>query len=263
MNLREPWAVRPNRHICLVVACLLLLVSMLPIAAQATAPEVTFPEAEGLVNDFAGVIDEDSEEAIWQVAAELWQTKGIELAVVTVASTAPLDINTYAYRLFSEWGIGDKDLNNGLLVLLSTAEREIKIEVGLGLEGDLNDAKAGRILDAALPDLKANRYGPGLLVISQQLKSALTNVEGEGKSLGSVFPEVSGVAIFGGGYILAIILAIIFRQNWLLYLLIRLPASLMRGSGRGGRGGGGGFGGGGFGGFGGGRSGGGGAGRGF
>ncbi len=261
MNLREPWAVKPIRLAWLLAACLLVLVLCLPAMAQAATPEVVFPKAEGLVNDFAGVIDEESEEAIWQVAADLWQSKGIELAVVTVDSTAPLDINTYSYRLFREWGIGDQEENNGLLVLLSTTEREIKIEVGLGLEGDLNDAKAGRILDAALSDLKANRYGPGLLVVSQQLNSALTNVEGEGKSLFSDFSEVSGVAIFGGGYILAIILAIIFRQNWLLYLLIRLPASLMRNSGRGGRGGGGG--GGGFGGFGGGRSGGGGAGRGF
>lgn len=254
MSLNATWAVRPSRLIWVLAVCLVLSGLLLPALVQA-APESTFPKAEGLVNDFANVIDDASEEAIWQVAADLWQSKGIELAVVTVESTAPLDVNTYAYRLFKEWGIGDQESDNGLLVLLSTTEREIKVEVGLGLEGDLNDAKVGRILDQAVPELAADRFGPGLLIIGQQLSSALTNVDGEGKSLWSELPQVSGVALFGGGYLLAIILAVIFRQHWLLYLLLRLPASLMRG-GRGGRGGGGGFGG-----FGGGSSGGGGAGR--
>ncbi|MGI6359264.1 MAG: TPM domain-containing protein [Bacillota bacterium] len=248
-----------QRRVARAAACAVLCLFLFAATVQAAPPEVEFPEPLGLVNDYANVIDSASEQAIWQVAANLWQEKGIELAVVTVDTTAPLDIYTYSYRLFKEWGIGDQHLNNGLLVLLSVGEREINVEVGLGLEGDLNDAKVGRVLDRAVPQLAEHQFGPGLLTVSEQLAIELSQVEGEGKSLWSGMPQVGGIAVFGSGYLLAIILAAIFRQNWLLYLLLRLPASIMFG-GRGRRGGGG-FGGGGFGGFGGGRSGGGGASR--
>lgn len=255
--MQKQRAAPPKGLKSVIMLSLLLVVALWPGLAQAVAPEASFPSPMGLVNDFANVLDDASEQAIGQVAADLWQNKGIELAVVTIGSTDPLDINTYAYQLFQQWGIGEQKQNNGVLVLLNTGARQVRIEVGLGLEGDLNDAKVGRILDLALPDLKVDKFGSGLLTISQQLQAAVANVDGQGKSLGQQLPQVTGVAIFGGGYLLLLIFAIIFRQNWLLFLLLRLPMMFIRGGG--GRGGGGG----GFGGFGGGRSGGGGAGRDF
>lgn len=239
-----------------LILSLSLLLLVMPSVIQAGAPEPTFPSPVGLVNDFANVLTDSEEQAIWDVAADLWQGQGIELAVVTVSSIDPLDINTYAYKLFREWGIGDQGENDGVLVLLCTDPRKIRIEVGLGLEGDLPDAKVGRILDQGLPELQADHYGAGLLTISRQLATALSDVQGEGKSLWQQLPEVSGPMLFGGGYLLLILLAIIFRQHWLLHLLLRLPFMFFRGGGRGG-------GGGGFGGFGGGRSGGGGSSRDF
>ncbi len=233
----------------------LLIILSLP-ATAAAAPDVSFPKPQGLVNDFAGVISDAEESSITQVAAQLWQQKGIELAVVTVDSTDPLDLNTYAFRLFRDWGIGDSKDHNGLLVLMDMQTRSIRIEVGIGLEGVITDAKAGRALDKAMPELRANQYGAGLLAITQELAVQLAAEEGEGKPLFGIDPEIQGVAGFAGAYIVLIILAAIFRQHWLLHLLLRLPFMVLRG----GRGGGGG---GGFGGFGGGKSGGGGASRNF
>lgn len=253
--MQRQWVTPPKGLKSVIALSLLLVVALWPCLTQAAAPEASFPSPVGLVNDFANVLDDASKQAIGQVATDLWQNQGIELAVVTIGSTDPLDINTYTYRLFQQWGIGAQKQNNGLLVLLCTNPRQIKIEVGLGLEGDLNDAKVGRILDQGLPDLQADKYGPGLLTISQQLQAAVANVGGQGKSLWEQVPQASGVAVFGGGYLLLVIFALIFRQQWLLYLLLQLPLMFFRG-GRGG-------GGGGFGGFGGGKSGGGGAGRDF
>lgn len=233
----------------------LLLVLAWPLPTDA-APD--FPEPLGLVNDFANVLGVQERVEIQRVAERLWQSNGVELAIVTVQNTRPYDTETYAFRLFRAWGIGEAKADNGLLVLLNMEEREIRIEVGTGLEGYVTDAKAGRILDAALPELQAGRYGQGLLVISEELAQAVIEAPGQGKELANILPEISPVGALLLGYIGLIIFASIFRLHGLLYFLLRFPGLFLRG-GRGGRGGWGG--GGGFGGFGGGRSSGGGASR--
>lgn len=237
-------------------ALVLLVVLAWPLQASA-APD--FPEPLGLVSDFANVLGMQERVEIQRIAERIWQSNGVELAVVTVEDTSPLDTDTYAFRLFRAWGIGEAKADNGLLVLLNMGEREIRIEVGTGLEGYVNDAKAGRILDAALPDLQADRFGQGLVVISQGLAKAVEVVPGEGKGLWDVLPQVGPVGGLLLLYIGLILFAALFRRHGLLYFLLRLPG-LFFSSGRGGRGGwGGGGGGGSFGGFGGGKSSGGGA----
>ncbi|NLY54104.1 MAG: TPM domain-containing protein [Firmicutes bacterium] len=243
-----------RRSLFLVLAWLMVLI--LPSIAVA-APDVKFPEPVGLVNDFAGVLTPQEEAQIRQVAEMLWQSNGVELAVVTVLDTSPYDTNTYAFRLFRAWGIGEQKKDNGLLVLLNMEEREIRIEVGTGLEGYVTDAKAGRILDQALPEFRANRYGSGLYVIVQELAQAVREAPGEGKPLWRAVEQMGPVGTAVVSYIGLIIFAVLFRRHDLLYLLLRLPGLFLSG-GRGGRGGRGGWGGGSWGGgggdFGGGRS---------
>lgn len=239
-----------QRYRCIGWALVLLVVLAWPLQASA-APD--FPEPLGLVSDFANVLGMQERVEIQRIAEKLWQSNGVELAVVTVEDTSPLDTDTYTFRLFRAWGIGEAKADNGLLVLLNMGEREIRIEVGTGLEGYVNDAKAGRILDAALPDLQAGRFGQGLVVISQELAEAVQAVPGEGKELWDVLPQVGPVGGILLLYIGLILFAALSRQHGLLYFLLRLPGLLFS-SGRGGRGGGGSFGG-----FGGGKSSGGGA----
>lgn len=77
------------------------------------------------------------------------------MVVVTVQSLGGRDIESYSIGLAREWGIGDKDDDSGVLLLLSTGDRQVRIEVGKGLEGSLTDGKSGRILDSyAVPYLK-------------------------------------------------------------------------------------------------------------
>lgn len=246
------------------LALVLLTILAWP-SLMVAAPKAEFPEPVGLVNDFADVLAVQERDAILRIAEQLWQSNGVELAVVTIADSYPLDTNTYAFRLFRAWGIGEEKADNGLLVLLNVGERDVRIEVGTGLEGYVNDAKAGRILDRGLPDLQANRYGQGLLLISQELATAVREAPGEGKSLGDDLLQMSPIGALLLTYIGLIIFAALFRMNGLLYFLLRFPGMFLGGSrgGRGGRGGYGGWGGGGggFGGFGGGRSSGGGASR--
>jgi uncharacterized protein len=73
-------------------------------------------------------------------------------------------VETFALDILREWGIGDKDLDNGLLILLSIDERVSRIEVGYGLEGILNDAKTGRFQDTyMLPYYTSGDFDQGIL----------------------------------------------------------------------------------------------------
>lgn len=111
-----------------------------------------FPKPAGFVNDYAGILPNAQ-----QLEAELSEYEKnttIEIAVVTLDSL-PEDhtMETYAVELFSEWGIGKKD-DNGILVLIvknQTAGKRMRIELGYGIQGYITGAEAGRMLDNALP----------------------------------------------------------------------------------------------------------------
>lgn len=129
------------------------------------AQEVEYPKPIGYVNDFANVIPDKDEIEISQLIYELKQkTKGVEIAVVTIESIAPLTIEEYAVRLYEKWGIGKKGVDNGVLVLLAIKERKMRIEVGYGLEGVLPDGKCGEIRDRfMIPYFKQGEFGKGVV----------------------------------------------------------------------------------------------------
>ena len=82
-------------------------------------------------------------------------------------------IDDYALHLFNEWGIGHKEDNRGLLVLLSMEERKARIEVGRGFETLFPDERAAAILAEMIPDLKVHHYGQALLSCTKTLASAV------------------------------------------------------------------------------------------
>jgi uncharacterized protein len=82
-----------------------------------------------------GALRPDTEAQINQAISATEKSHGVELAVVVVQSPDGLTIEDYAVRLFKAWGIGKKDRDNGLLFLWSTGDRQLKVEVGYGLEG--------------------------------------------------------------------------------------------------------------------------------
>ncbi|MBI5078906.1 TPM domain-containing protein, partial [Candidatus Saganbacteria bacterium] len=111
------------------------------------AKDAVFPPYGGFVNDFAGVLDPAMIKKMGELSYVLEQETSAELVVVTIKTTAPLDPKEYAVKLFKEWKIGKAGKDNGILILLSTDEQRVEIEVGYGLEGTVNDAKAGEIID--------------------------------------------------------------------------------------------------------------------
>lgn len=113
--------------------------------------------------DYANVLTAETETFIIEHSAALAEETGAQIAVATVDSLDGLPVMEYGLNLLRSWGVGDKEKNNGAVILLSTGDREIGISVGYGLEGALNDAKAGRLIDTcALPSLKENNYDNGI-----------------------------------------------------------------------------------------------------
>ena len=138
------------------------IVSFSAFAAFAAAQDVSIPTLTPYVTDFAGVIEPQYKNAINDYASNLEAATTAEIAVLTVRSTQPMSIEEYAVKVFEKNGIGQKGKDNGVLVVVATDDRAWRIEVGYGLEGQLNDAKAGRIGRTYMTTyFKEGNYGEG------------------------------------------------------------------------------------------------------
>lgn len=210
----------------------------------------------GYVNDFAQVIPAGERTALENKIANFAQQAGVEIVVATVSGLNGDTIENFAVKLFAEWGIGKKNTDNGILILVSPTEKQTRIEVGYGLEPVVTDAMSSAVIRTVMiPAFKNGDYYGGINAgVDQIMKLA---DPGSGAELApSIAGEQTPIYIpIIGVIILAILLSTKFGRRILFYMFL----SNFFGGGRGGRGDrGGGFGGG-FGGFGGGRSGGGGA----
>ncbi|MEK6544494.1 MAG: TPM domain-containing protein, partial [Elusimicrobiota bacterium] len=118
----------------------------------------------GRVSDYAGVIGADMKRRIEDVSVNVEAATTVELFVVTVPSLGGRSVEEYAHELFNYWGIGKKDKDNGVLLLVAPKERRVRIEVGYGLESVLTDGKAGGIIrDVIVPYFKAGDIRSGIL----------------------------------------------------------------------------------------------------
>lgn len=246
---------------------------------------------QGFVNDFAHILSPETVTSVNQSLTDFSNQTTIQVVVVTIPELKDEVIETYAVKLFEDWKMGDKEKDNGVLLLIAPNEKKVRIEVGYGLEGVLTDAQSyGIIQDVILPEFKTSNYDAGVSsgvnAIMSVVKSeadysqstqgqsnrdwgnlifvgfvVLASILGSTKSwwFGGVVGGIFGIIIgFIYGFVFAGILSII---GLTLFGLL-LDFILSKGGGRGGPwigGMGGGSGGGGFGGFGGGSSGGGGA----
>ena len=130
---------------------------------SAQAEQGTLPKPAGRITDLANVIDANVEAELDQRIDQLEQKTSHEIAVVTVPTLGGTTVEDYAVRLFKEWGIGQADKDNGVLVLVAPNEREMRIEVGYGLEGILPDGLAGEVVNNTfIPRFRSNDYSGGI-----------------------------------------------------------------------------------------------------
>ena len=128
------------------------------VSAAVVSPNDTF-----YVYDGAQVLSNETEQYIVRCSHELASKTGAQIVVVTIPSLEGRSLEEYATTLFRQWGIGDSQKNNGVLLLCAVEDRQFRVEVGYGLEGDLPDGKTGRMQDAyIIPLLREDKFDEGI-----------------------------------------------------------------------------------------------------
>ncbi len=149
-----------------------IIMSALLLCLCGCGAEEDYPTATEYfyVNDFADIIPDSDEANMVSKAAALADATTAQVVIVTVESLNGAEISQYALELGREWGVGDKEKDNGVVILLSTGDREIEIAVGYGLEGAIPDSKAGRIIDVyGLEYFKQDKFAEGLIAVADAI----------------------------------------------------------------------------------------------
>jgi uncharacterized protein len=133
-----------------------------------------FPELAGRVVDHAGLLSRAEERQLSALLAQLENETTDQVVVVTLKSLQGYDIADYGYQLGRHWGIGHKDSDNGVLLIIAPTERKVRIEVGYGLEETLTDKIAHDIIaETILPHFKEGHYAAGILTGAEAIVQAL------------------------------------------------------------------------------------------
>ncbi|MDO5481405.1 MAG: TPM domain-containing protein, partial [Candidatus Saccharibacteria bacterium] len=140
-----------------------LVIGILGGGFWANVGAVVKPTGEFYVRDDAEILSEETEDFIVEHSKKLADAQGAQIVVVTVKNMGGETVEDYANDLFNEWGIGDKDEDNGLLILFALEERKSRIEIGDGMAGYITDGMSGRMQDEyMIPLYKEGKYEEGL-----------------------------------------------------------------------------------------------------
>lgn len=121
------------------------------------------PSPPKLVNDFTGTLTGPQIEALESKLVAYDDSSSNQVVVVIMNTTGDYTVNDIAFQIGRQWGVGNKDKNNGIVVLVAKDDRKMTIQVGYGLEGALPDVTAKRIIENEItPNFKENNYYRGL-----------------------------------------------------------------------------------------------------
>jgi uncharacterized protein len=210
----------------ILIVFFLFLTAFIGVAAQDIPPK---PNPPKLVNDFAKQLSETEKARLEQKLVAYNDSTSSQIVIVIVPTTGDYPIADYALKIGREWGVGQKDKDNGIVLLWAPTDRKVYISTGYGLEGAIPDAIAKRIISQVItPQFKNGQFYQGLdQGVDMIFKYATGEYKADPKQNnddGSFPPSLIIVIIF------IIIMVIMFRNR-------------NKGGGRGGRGGFGGFGG--------------------
>lgn len=187
-----------------------LLLSVLFSANAQEFPEPLSPKR--MVNDFANMLSTDENNLLEQKLRAVNDSNSIEFAIIAIKTTGNYDIEDYALKIGRQWGIGKKDKNNGILILVALEDRKIDIEVGYGLEDRVTDGLAKRVIENDIkPAFKQKNYYQGLDKATNSLIDMVAGrYKAEAKSdKGLPMPLI----IFGVIMIIIILIAILGKSS--------------------------------------------------
>jgi uncharacterized protein len=147
------------------------LISLVVILLQSVVP---LQDGTRAVHDFANLLSGDQINRLESLIDDVERKTTAEIAVVTVTSLEGMTVDEYGYELFNTWKIGQKDINNGVLLVVAPNERRMRIEVGYGLEPLLTDSRCGEIRDnQLLPRFREGDFPAGIEDGTQAIADAL------------------------------------------------------------------------------------------
>ncbi|WP_297327500.1 TPM domain-containing protein [uncultured Bartonella sp.] len=135
----------------------------------------SFPVLSGRVVDNAHLLSASTLDKMTRELAALERQTGDQIVVATLSTLSGYDIETYSNTLFRRWALGQKQMNNGVLLLVAPTERHVRIEVGYGLEGVLTDALSAVIINTLiLPNFREGKFENGIVEGVAAIKDILT-----------------------------------------------------------------------------------------
>jgi uncharacterized protein len=154
--------------------------------------QVAVPPLTARVTDLTGTLTREQQAGLERMLQEFEARKGTQIAVLMVPSTAPEAIEQYALRVAEQWKIGRKKVDDGAILVVAKDDRALRIEVGYGLEGVLNDATASRIIrEVIVPRFREGDFYGG---INAGLDRMMRVIDGEPLPA----PSRSSPAVDGG-----------------------------------------------------------------
>jgi len=184
-----------------------LLTFVLAWPVQQVVPALT-----GRVVDQADILTPATEEAITALLATHEEATSNQVAVLTISSLQGETIEVFSIRVAETWGLGTAENDNGVLLLVAVEDHELRIEVGLGLEGDLTDAAASRIIrNEIVPVFRQGDFDAGVLVGVQSILGVLEGTYTPPEGSSSPSDEVPMVMriLFGVMFILMPLVAFV------------------------------------------------------
>jgi uncharacterized protein len=156
--------------------------------------DITFPKLTGRVVDNAGILTSNQKETLTNILNAQEKETSNQIVVLTLKSLNGNEIADYGYQIGRYWKIGQKNKDNGVLLIVSMEEKKIRIEVGYGLEGSLTDARSHEIIEYKIkPYFKKGDYYKGIL---EGTNAIISSIKGEYKqenhssnsANGNIFP---------------------------------------------------------------------------
>ena len=149
-----------------------------PASAEAATERGAFtgevpPPGPGFVTDAAGALSSESHVALTNELAQLeTATGGGQMGVAIFTTLSGIPVEDAALRVARSWALGREGVDDGALLLIATEDREVRLEIGLGWEGAIPDARAGDIIRAATPALRSGDWGGAALEAVRQVRAA-------------------------------------------------------------------------------------------
>ena len=147
------------------------------LAAPLLALDPNSLKPQGYVSDFARVLDAQSRAQLEAYCGRVEQATGVQMAIVTIDSLEGDPVEDFTNTLFRKWGVGKKDKDEGIMLLLAIKDPRDRIEVGYGLEPILPDGLDGSVLREMRPALRQQHYGEAMMAAAATLGNAIAQAK--------------------------------------------------------------------------------------